>query len=72
MGQKMNAFRQVLANGVLKFAQTEEAENSTVKMHRFVDSFQAAWKDWKEKEDEESVVNVFMQEMDNELWHPER
>ena len=39
MGQKMNVFRQVLSDGVLKFAQTEEAEDSTVKMDRFVDSF---------------------------------
>ena len=72
VGQKMNTFRQVLADGVLKFAETEEAENGTVKLDRFVDSFRAAWKDWKEKEDKESMVNVFMQEMDNELWHPER
>ena len=58
VGQKMNAFRQVLADGVLQFAQTEEAENSRVKMDRFVDSFRATWKDWKEKDDEESVVNA--------------
>ena len=72
VGQKMNAFRQALAAGVLKFAEREEAENSTAKMDRFVDSFRAAWKDWKEKEDQESMVNVFMREMDNELWYPER
>ena len=72
VGRKMNAFRQALADGVLKFAQREEAENSTAKMDRFVDSFRAAWKDRKEKEDQESMVNVFMQEMDNELWYPER
>ena len=72
VGRKMNAFRQALADGVLKFAQREEAENSTAKMDRFVDSFRAAWKDWKEKEDQESMVNVFMQEMNNELWYPER
>ena len=72
VGRKMNAFRQALATGVLKFAEREEAENSTAKMDRFVDSFRAAWKDWKEKEDQESVVNVFMREMDNELWYPER
>ena len=68
----MNAFRQALAAGVLKFAEREEAENSTAKMDRFVDSFRAAWKDWKKYEDEEHVVNVFMHEMDNELWYPER
>ena len=72
VGQKMNAFRQALAAGVLKFAEREEAEHSTAKMDRFVDSFRAAWKDWKEKEDQESVVNVFMREMDNELWYPDR
>ena len=72
VGQKMNTLRQVLADGVLKFAQTEEAENSRVKLDRFVDSFRAAWKEWKKEEDEESVVNVFMKEMDDELWHLER
>ena len=72
VGRKMNAFRKALAAGVLKFAEREEAENSTAKMDRFVDSFRAAWKDWKEKEDQESVVNVFMREMDNELWYPDR
>ena len=72
VGQRMNAFRQVLADGVMKSAQREEAENSTAKMDRFVDSFRAAWKEWKKYEDKESVVNVFMQEMDNELWYPER
>ena len=72
VGRKMNAFRQALAAGVLKFAEREEAENSTAKMDRFVDSFRAAWKDWKEKEDQESMVNVFMREMDNELWYPGR
>ena len=72
VGRKMNAFRQALAAGVLKFAEREEAENSTAKMDRFVDSFRAAWKDWKEKEDGEHVVYVFMQGMDNELWYPDR
>ena len=72
VGRKMNTFRQALAAGVMKFAEREEAENSTAKMDRFVDSFRAAWKDWKEKEDQESVVNVFMREMDNELWYPDR
>ena len=72
VGQKMNAFRHVLAEGVLQFAKTEEAENSRVKLDRFVDSFRAAWKEWKKEEDEESVVNVFMKEMDYELWLPER
>ena len=72
VGQRMNAFRQTLAAGVLKFAEREEAENSTAKMDRFVDSFRAAWKEWKKYEDGEHVVNVFMKEMDNELWYPDR
>ena len=72
VGQRMNAFRKVLADGVMKFAQKEEAENNRVKMDRFVDSFRAAWKEWKKYEDGESVLNVFMHEMEFELWHPER
>ena len=72
VGRKMNAFRQAMAAGVMKFAEREEAENSTAKMDRFVDSFRATWKDWKEKQDAESMVNVFMREMDNELWYPDR
>ena len=72
VGRRMNAFRQALATGVLKFAKREEAENSTAKMDRFVDSFRAAWKEWKKYEDGEHVVNVFMKEMDNELWYPDR
>ena len=72
VGRRMNAFRQALAAGVLKFAEREEAENSTAKMDRFVDSFRAAWKEWKKYEDGEHVVNVFMREMDNELWYPDR
>ena len=63
-------FRQVLAEGALKFAEMEGAGNSKVKLDKLVDSFQAAWKDWKEKEDK-SAVDVFMKEMDNKLWYPE-
>ena len=72
VGQRMNALRKVLADGVLKFAEREEAENSTAKLDRFVDSFRAAWKEWKKYEDGEHVMNVFMRGMDNELWYPER
>ena len=72
VGRRMNAFQQALAAGVLKFAEREEAEHSTAKMDRFVDSFRAAWKEWKKYEDGEHVVNVFMREMDNELWYPDR
>ena len=72
VGQRMNAFRKVLAEGVMKFAEREEAQDSTAKLERFVESFRAAWKEWKKYEDAEHVMNVFMKEMDNELWYPER
>ena len=72
VGQRMNAFRKALADGVIKFARREDVENSTAKMERFVDSFRAAWKEWKKYEDGEHVVDVFMKEMNNELWYPER
>ena len=68
VGDKMNAFRQVLAEGALKFADSEGARNSKVKLDKLVDSFRAAW---KEKEDKKSAADVFMKEMDNELWYPE-
>ena len=71
VGQKMNKFHRVLAEGVLRFAEMKEAENNRVKLERLVDSFRAAWKVWKTKDDKESVVDVFMKEMDNELWYPE-
>ena len=45
VGQRMNAFRKALADGVMKFAEREGAEDSTAKMDRFVDSFRAAWKE---------------------------
>ena len=66
----MNAFRQVLAEGALKFADSEGAQNSKVKLDKLVDSFRAAWKDWKEKEDKKSAVDVFMEEMDNDFGIP--
>ena len=72
VGQRMNAFRKALADGVMKFAEREDAQDSTAKMDRFVDSFRTAWKEWKKYEDGEHMVNVFMKEMDNELWYPER
>ena len=72
VGEKMNAFRVALAEGALRFAEMEGAQKNKVKLDKLVDSFRAAWKDWKEKEDKKSAVDVFMKEMDNELWYPER
>ena len=72
VGEKMNAFRVALAEGALRFAEMEGAQNNKVKLDKLVDSFRAAWKDWKGKEGKKSAVDVFMKEMDNERWYPKR
>ena len=65
--RKMNLFRRVLAQGILKFAK-KHAED-TAKLDRLVDSFRASWKVYKESGDEKATMDVFMKEMNNELWN---
>ena len=64
--KKMNQFRHVLAQGVLRFA--EKHAEDTAKLDLFVDAFRAAWKFYREGGDETTTMDVFMNEMDNELW----
>ena len=64
--KKMNRFRNVLAEGMLVFAQKHSED--TAKLERFVDAFRTSWKAFKENEDEKNVLDVFMNEMKNELW----
>ena len=68
INRKMNLFRKVLAQGVLKFA--EGHMDDTPKMDRFSDSFRAAWRVYKEDGDKEKTMDAFMKAMDNELWTP--
>ena len=65
---KMNGFRRVLARGVLLF--TEKHTEDKAKVDRLVDSFRAAWKVYRENGNEKATLDVFMKEMDNELWLP--
>ena len=67
--RKMNQFRHVLAQGVLGFA--EKHAGDTAKLDLFVDAFRAAWKVYREGGDEKTTMDVFMREMDNELWVPD-
>ena len=66
--RKMNLFRRVLAQGILKFA--EGHMDDTPKVDRFSDSFRAAWRVYKEDGDKEKTMDAFMKAMDNELWTP--
>ena len=66
--RKMNLFRNVLAQGILKFA--EGHMDDTPKMEKFVDSFRVAWKVYKEDGDKEKTMDAFMKAMENELWTP--
>ena len=59
--RKMNLFRNVLAQGVLKFA--EKHEGDTPKMDLFVDSFREAWKVYKKDGDHEKTMDAFMKAM---------
>ena len=68
INRKMNLFRKVLAEGVLKFA--EGHMDDTPKLDRFSDSFRAAWRVYKEDGDKEKTMDAFMKAMDNELWTP--
>ena len=65
---KMNEFRRVLARSVLLF--TEKHTEDKAKVDRLVDSFRAAWKVYRENGNEKATLDVFMKEMDNELWLP--
>ena len=67
--RKMNLFRRVLAEGVLKFA--EGHADDTAKMDQFADSFRTAWKVYKKDEDKEKTMDTFMKAMGNELWFNE-
>ena len=67
--RKMNLFRRVLAEGALWMA--EKHKGDTAKLDLFVDAFRAAWKVFKESGDKATTMDVFMKEMNNELWFNE-
>ena len=64
--KKMNRFRNVLAQGIFDFAQNHREDKA--KMDLFVDAFRAAWKVYRDGGDEKTTLDVFMNEMNNELW----
>ena len=66
---KMNEFRRVLVSGILQFA--EKHAEDKAKVDRLVDSFRAAWKVYWENGDEKTTMDVFMKEMEYQLWVPE-
>ena len=66
--RKMNDFRRVLAQGALLMA--EKHAEDRAKLDRFVDAFRAAWKVFKKGGDGKAIMDVFMKEMNNELWIP--
>ena len=69
VNRKMNLFRNVLAEGIKKFA--EKHMEDKPKMDLFVDSFRAGWKVYKVNGDKEKTMDVFMKTMNNELWNSE-
>ena len=65
--RKMNLFRSTLSQGVLKFA--EKHVGDTAKLDRLVDSFRATWRVYREDGDEKATMDVFIREMNTELWN---
>ena len=47
-----------------------DAVQDETRMDLFVNAFRAAWKVYRVDGDEENVLDVFMNEMNNELWTP--
>jgi len=68
LGQNLSQYRHVLSEGMLKVADEMDVTGKPAKMDKFVDSFRAGWKEWKEKGDKKSTLDVFMWNMDCELW----
>ena len=66
VNRKMNLFRNVLAEGIKKFAEKHMYDKP--KMDLFVDSLRAGWKVYKVNGDKEKTMDVFMKTMNNELW----
>ena len=62
----MNRYRALLADTILEFA--EEHQEEQANLDRLVDAFRAGWKVYGESEEEKATVDVFMKEMNNELW----
>jgi len=68
VSQNLALYRHVLSEGILKMAEEMDAEGKPAKMDKFIDSFRAGWKEWKVKGDKKSTLDVFMSNMDCELW----
>ena len=49
IGTKMNEYRRVLAQGVMSFAEQNDAVDNTPKLEKFMDSFRAGWKEWEKR-----------------------
>ena len=69
VNRKMNLFRNVLAQGIKKFAEKHISDKPKIDL--FVDSFRAGWKVYKANGDKEKTMDVFMKTMDNGLWDSE-
>ena len=70
VGLKMNDYKALLAQGILKFA--EEHQENRANMDRLVDAFRASWKVYRECEDGKRTMDVFMKEMNSQLRIPEK
>ena len=69
LADDMTRYRKVLAEAVLKLAESEGAEQERPKLDKFVDSFREGWKEFRKTGDEKACVDTFMRHMESELWY---
>ena len=69
VGLMMSKYKALLAKTILEFF--EEHQEEQANLDRLVDAFRAGWKVYGESEEEKATMDVFMKEVNNELWVPE-
>ena len=66
VGTKMNRYRNVLAEGILAFA--EDHQEDTADITRLIEALRQGWKVYRVNEDVKATMDTFMAAMNNQLW----
>ena len=69
LGMKMNCYRSVLAEGILKFSKDHQEDKAD--LSHLIEAFRQGWKVYRVNEDVKATLDTFMAAMNNQLWQPE-
>ena len=69
LGTKMNRYRNVLAEGILAFAEGHQEDKADIT--RLIEAFRQGWKVYRVNEQVKTTLDTFMVAMNNQLWQPE-